>query len=107
VGRVFLLEDDALVRLMIAGMLKQLGHRIVAEAESVKNAQFFAQNPECDFAILDINVGGQSSIPIGEMLHERGVPFLFSSGYVSEFLRKRFGRCPLLREPFTIEQRGY
>jgi hypothetical protein len=78
--RLFLLDDDARIRKMVAEMVETLGHRVVAEAT------------ECDLAILDINVGGHRSIQVGETLHERGIPLIFSSCYVSEMLPKRLSR---------------
>src|SRR6267142_865820 len=37
-ARVFLVEDEALIRLMLAEMIEELGHQIVAEAGSIESA---------------------------------------------------------------------
>jgi CheY-like chemotaxis protein len=36
---IFLVEDEALIRMMIVEMLEELGHRVVAEAGSIEAAE--------------------------------------------------------------------
>ena len=36
---VLVVEDDALIRMMIAGMVEELGHRVVAETGTVQDAK--------------------------------------------------------------------
>jgi CheY-like chemotaxis protein len=55
---VFLVEDEALIRMMIVEMLEELGHRVVAEAGSIKTAEPLARTSEFDLAVFDINIGG-------------------------------------------------
>ena len=57
-ARVFLVEDEALIRLMLAEMIEELGHRIVAEAGSIESALPLAETAAFDIAILDMNIGG-------------------------------------------------
>src|SRR5262249_43716453 len=56
--RVFLVEDEALIRLILVEMIEELGHRIVAEAGSIKSAMHLAETAAFDIAILDVNIGG-------------------------------------------------
>jgi CheY-like chemotaxis protein len=53
---IFLVEDEALIRMMIAGMVQELGHRVVAEAGNIHDAQLLAQTAAFDLALLDVNV---------------------------------------------------
>ena len=78
---VFLVEDEALIRMMVAGMVEELGHRVVAAAGSIKEANALAQSAQFDVAILDINIAGQTIFPIAEILKIRNLPFIFASGY--------------------------
>jgi CheY-like chemotaxis protein len=57
---IFVVEDETLIRMMISEMVEELGHRVVAEAGSIREAQGMAETVEFDLALLDINVGGQS-----------------------------------------------
>ncbi|WP_247973233.1 response regulator [Bradyrhizobium sp. 195] len=92
--------------MMIADMIAELGHRVVAEAGSIEDAQPIAEASQFDFAILDINVGGHLILPIVRALEERKLPFLLASGYAASGLPEPFRSRPMLRKPFMIEQLG-
>jgi CheY-like chemotaxis protein len=55
---IFLVEDEALIRMMVTEMLEELGHRVVAEAGSIQAAEPLAYTFTFGLAIFDINVGG-------------------------------------------------
>ncbi len=54
---IFLVEDEALIRMMLAEMVEELGHRVVAEAGNIVAGQALAETAIFDLAILDINIG--------------------------------------------------
>jgi len=80
-SNIFLVEDEALIRMMIAEMVEQLGHRVVAEAGNVETGRELAQSASFDLALLDINLDGYSVAPVVEVIEKRGLPCLFVSGY--------------------------
>jgi CheY-like chemotaxis protein len=55
---VFLVEDEALIRMMITDMVEELGHHVIAEADNIQDASAFAMTAQYDLAILDINLMG-------------------------------------------------
>lgn len=60
-----------------------------------------------DGAVLDVNIGGEAVFPIAEALTERGVPFIFATGYGSAGLEERYAWRPTVAKPFllrTLEQ---
>jgi CheY-like chemotaxis protein len=79
---LFLVEDEALIRMMMVQMVEELGHRVVAEASSVREALPLAETVEFDLALLDVNLAGESVVPIAITIQRRGLPFLFSTGRV-------------------------
>jgi DNA-binding response OmpR family regulator len=99
---IFLVEDEALIRMMLAEMLKELGHRVVAEAGRIEEAQRLAQTAEFDLALLDVNVGGHNIAPVAECLEKRELPFLFVSGYGSDSLPEPFRGRSVLQKPFVV-----
>jgi CheY-like chemotaxis protein len=98
-----LVEDEVLLRMMTAEMLEELGHRVVAEAGTIKAAEPLARTAEFDLAVLDINVGGDYITPIAQIIADRELPFIFVSGYGSEGRPQSFQDRPTLRKPFLIE----
>ena len=105
--RVLVVEDEMTIALMIEDMLEDMGHRVTALAMRLGPALEAAKTAEIDFALLDINLDGQVSFPVAEILMERGVPFAFASGYGSKGLDPAFRKHPMIRKPFdqqTLKQ---
>jgi CheY-like chemotaxis protein len=75
-----LVEDEVLIRMMLADMVEELGHRVVAEAGNIQDAQVLAETIFFDIAILDINIAGSSIVPVAEIIARRGLPFFLSAG---------------------------
>jgi CheY-like chemotaxis protein len=100
---VFLVEDEALIRMMIVEMLGELGHRVVAEAGSIKTAEPLARTCAFDLAVFDINVAGFNISPIAEIVAARGLPFVFVSGYGPAGRPALFNDKPVLHKPFLIQ----
>jgi DNA-binding response OmpR family regulator len=101
--RVFLVEDEAMIRMMVADMLEELGHITAAEAGTLDQALELAQSTEFDLAILDVNLNGKVITPVAELIRARGCPIIFATGYGSEGLPEEFQDLPALRKPFRLE----
>jgi CheY-like chemotaxis protein len=99
---VFLLEDEALIRMMIAEMLEELGHRIVAQTSSIQEGKALAETAVFDLALLDVNVAGDNIAPVAEIIARRGLPFLFVTGYARGAIPEPFKDRPVLQKPFLI-----
>jgi CheY-like chemotaxis protein len=101
---ILLVEDEALIRMMLVEMLEELQHRVVAEAGSIDDAQTVAATATFDLAILDINVRGRSIDPIAEIVHRRGKPFIFMTGYDSSALPSAYADRPYLQKPCSLDR---
>jgi CheY-like chemotaxis protein len=99
---VFLVEDEALIWMMIVEMLEGLGHRVLAEAGNIQTAEPLARTSVFDLAVLDINVGGFNISPIAEIVAARSLPFIFVSGYGPAGRPVLFNDKPVLHKPFLI-----
>jgi CheY-like chemotaxis protein len=102
VASVFVVEDEALIRMMIVDMLEELGHRVVAEAGSIKAAEPLARTSIFELGVFDINVAGFNIGPVAEIVAARNLPFIFVSGYGPEGRPALFHDKPVLRKPFLI-----
>jgi CheY-like chemotaxis protein len=74
---IFVLEDEALIRMMIVQMLEELGHRLVFEAGNIREAMALATTADFDLAHLDVNVGGDTSNDVAAIVDRRGLPATF------------------------------
>lgn len=79
--RVLLVEDELLVAVMVEDLLLDEGCIVVGPFARLREAIEAAGNEALDLAVLDVNVAGEKSYPVAEMLALRRIPFLFVSGY--------------------------
>lgn len=103
---MFLVEDEALIRMMITEMLEELGHIVVAEAANIKEASALAETADFEIAILDINVGGKRIDPVAEIIAGRCLPFMFASGYGTGGPPHKFRHIRTVQKPFATESLG-
>lgn len=101
---VLLVEDEALIRMMLVEMIEEAGHSVVAEAGDVGKGAALASKADFDLAILDINIGGDVITPIASTVADRGKPFFFVSGYGSSGVPDRFKGTPVLRKPCLLSE---
>jgi CheY-like chemotaxis protein len=103
--RVLVVEDEPMIRLLLDDMLTDLGYAMAAEAGRLDEALTVAKQGEFDLAILDVNLNGQAITPVVDILVERGVPFVFISGYAKRgLLDEAHSEVPLLQKPFQVEK---
>ncbi|WP_036050466.1 response regulator [Bradyrhizobium sp. Tv2a-2] len=101
---IFLVEDDPDVRATMAAMLRELGHRVVAEAATIPDASAFAVTAEFDLAVLDINIGGYRIDPVVHLVQRRFRPMLFVTGNGTRWLPSLFRGHAVLEKPISIEK---
>ena len=105
-GSVFLVEDEVMIRMMVADMLEELGYQVSAEAGDIAEAMRLAEITDFDIAILDVNVNGKVITPVAELIRARGRPFVFATGYGSSGLPELYRDRPTLQKPFQLETLG-
>jgi DNA-binding NtrC family response regulator len=102
--RLLVVEDEYLIRMLLEDMLDELGYGVAAAVGSLAEAREHASNGSFDGAILDVNVDGQEIFPVAEILSERGVPFVFVTGYGEGSLPEAFRNRPALQKPFQADR---
>jgi CheY-like chemotaxis protein len=103
--RVLLVEDEMLVAMSIEDALVEAGCGIVGPATTLQQALALLQNgAQFDVVVLDMNLDGQSGLPIADALAELAIPFVVLSGYGAAALAETRHRPPVLSKPFDPEQ---
>lgn len=100
--RVLVVEDEALVAMLVEDLLNELGHEVGAIASRMEDALANARTGQYDVAIIDLNLDGQPSYPVADILSERGVPFIFATGYGAGGLDSKYS-VPVLTKPFVAD----
>ncbi|HEY9568772.1 MAG TPA: response regulator [Thalassobaculum sp.] len=97
---VLVVEDEALVAFMIEDLLGELGCRVSHLATRLQEGLSMAHHAEVDFALLDVNLAGEKSFPIADVLTGRGIPFAFVTGYGRRGVESRYATVPVVQKPF-------
>ena len=101
--RVLVVEDEALVGIMIQECLTELGFQIIGPVCTASDALQAAKDGDFDAAILDINLGDGMVYQVAEILAWRHVPFVFVTGYDADSVDSRFREIPVLQKPVERE----
>lgn len=100
---ILVVEDEIMIRMLLEDMLGDLGYTIAGAVGRIDDAIKLARTGEFDMAILDVNLNGQTVSPVAEILEERGLPFVFATGYGERGLPERFMNRLTLQKPFQQE----
>lgn len=103
--RIMIVEDEALVALMVEDLLTDFGCEISGSFGAVDDALAYLQEavappPAIDGAVLDVNIGGTMVFPVAERLRAAGIPFVFATGY-GALPRKGFEDVTVLNKPIN------
>jgi CheY-like chemotaxis protein len=100
--RLLLVEDEALVAMMVEDMLADFGCVVVDVAGTLSRGLALVADAglALDGAILDVNLGGDKVYPVAEALVARGIPFIFATGYGTGGIAEGFSHIPALAKPY-------
>jgi len=102
-GRILIVEDEPLVGMEIAEALEQAGFTVVGPAASTRDALALLASHGCDGAVLDVNLGSETSEPLALKFSSEGVPFVTLTGYAPDQTPAAFVGAPLLTKPIVTE----
>jgi len=97
--RVLVVEDDAVLGLDTVQQLTDAGFDVIGPAVSVAKALRLISETGCDVAVLDVNLGSETTESVARELRARGIPFVVVSGYSSEQHPAGFRGAPTLSKP--------
>ena len=98
---VLILEDEALVAMMMEDIVRELGVETVHVHADAAAAKELASTGDVDCAVLDVIVRDGDSAEIADILLLRGIPFAFSTGSGLDSLPERHRHLPILTKPFA------
>jgi len=97
--RIMVVEDEYLVALYLTQSLEDLGATIVGPSNSVSDALALLSTEAPDMAVLDINLGRERVYPVAQALRERGIPFVFTTGYDNWVIPQEYADQPRIEKP--------
>lgn len=97
---ILVVEDESLIAMLVEDALTDAGAEVLGPAATVEEALALFESRRPDSAVLDINLAGQVSTPVADLLAESGVPFVVATGYGAAGLSERHRGVPVLAKPY-------
>ena len=100
---ILLVEDEAIVALMVEELLGRLGCAAVWHASTIAQAMAALDRKRPAVAVLDVNLDGDLVYPLAERLHSLSIPFVFATGYERDAIPERWRDRPCIQKPIEPE----
>lgn len=101
--RVLVVEDEPLIAMDIANVLEEAGYVVVGPAGDVTEALALLEATRVEHAVLDVNLGRETSEAIARRLQDLQIPFVSLSGYSRDQQPRIFHQSPALTKPLRKE----
>ena len=96
---VLVVEDEPLVAMELADELQDAGAKVIGPTGTLEGALALANAQGVDAAVLDIKLQSDLVYPVADVLADRGVPFIFATGYDSGNLPAGYAKVPTYQKP--------
>jgi light-regulated signal transduction histidine kinase (bacteriophytochrome)/CheY-like chemotaxis protein len=102
-GAALLVEDSLIIAMDAEDILTRLGAERVVTAANLAQAEVEIARDRFEAAVLDVNLGTETSLPLADTLRAAGIPFLFATGYGEQLkLPAGLEGIPILQKPYTL-----
>ena len=99
VRRILVVEDEPFIAMGLEQLVPKLGYEVVGVATHLRDALAKAEAGGFDLAVLDVNLGGELSYRVADVLLGKGAPFIFCTAY-ADVAFGRYSHVPVLQKPF-------
>lgn len=104
--RILVVEDDALIGMLLAEMLEEMGHDVCAIEATEDGAISGAYHCQPDLMIVDVGLAEGNGISAVDRIQDRGpMPHVFVSGDISRVRLLRPGSV-MVQKPFHEQELG-
>ncbi len=98
---VLIVEDEMLIAINLEQILLDAGVSEITTASSASDALQKIRYAQPNVAILDVNLGHETSVAVAEELKRRNIPFMLTTGYGDRSgLVEQFSTVPILNKPY-------
>ena len=103
-GDVLIVEDNFIIAMDVEELAKELGATHVHLTTNCDDALAVIDKTVVSAAILDFNIGDETSDGVADALSAKDIPFVFATGYSdSSMLPARYQTAVLLKKPYSRE----
>ena len=100
-GHVLVVEDNIIIAIDAEEIALELGASSVSVVSNVKEALRVIEETDFSFALLDVNLGTETSEPVAITLTDKKIPFAFATGYGDATeVTQRFEGVTVVQKPY-------
>jgi DNA-binding NtrC family response regulator len=101
--RVLIVEDEYMLARELRTELEDAQAVVLGPVGHLEPAmKLIGAEPHIDGAVLDINLGGEPVYPLADLLMERNVPVVFTTGYDASAIPPRYADVPRCEKPIDM-----
>lgn len=101
--RILVIEDEFMLADELRTDLSDAGAVVLGPVGTLEQAlDLIRDGGAIDGAIIDVNLRGEMAYAAADLLLERGVPFVFTTGYDDSIIPHRFGSVACCPKPISI-----
>lgn len=98
---ILIVEDQMLIAMDLEATLLDAGANSITTSSSQSDGLLQIEVKKPGVAILDVNLGTDTSLPIAEVLLSLGVPFIFATGYgEGGIIPPHLSAVPVVKKPY-------
>jgi CheY-like chemotaxis protein len=104
-ARLLVVEDEYTIATDLARALEEAGVHVVGPAGSVPQAlRLIAESQDINGAVLDIRLRDERVYPVADLLRQRGIPFVFATGYEGWVIPPAYADVPRCEKPVDTSE---
>jgi DNA-binding response OmpR family regulator len=98
---IFIVEDDPFIAMDLEDIFLERGFKVIGPFADVDAGLSALRGMRPDFAMLDYNLGKETSIPLAQALNKSDIPYVFLSGQVEKVvIGHDIPARPVIPKPF-------
>jgi DNA-binding NtrC family response regulator len=100
-ARILVVENDFIISMELGSILAEAGAKVIGPCHASVQAAALIDANTISCAILDLRLGGETSLPVARKLIRHGIPFAFFTGQVNTTrIRAEFPDARIISKPF-------
>lgn len=103
-ARILVIEDQPIIAMAMTDALTEMGAVVAGQASNFREALRLASEAEADAVLLDIWLKDVAAYTIGDILTQRGIPFIIVSGAAKSEEPALCRNAPRLLKPFKEDE---
>jgi CheY-like chemotaxis protein len=97
--KILIVEDEWIIALDLKTSLERKGYDTLGPAPTVVEALALIRDGQVDAAILDVKLFDETSFAVADVLRQRCIPYVFSTGYNPGELPAKYSGVTVLSKP--------